>query len=234
MTTLAIIAGAGGGIGRALLTQLAKDPPYDRVLALSRRPPEGWPATDWLQADLLDEAALPALAARIAQAGTPTRVIVATGRLEAPEKSMRALTLDNLARAFATNAAAPALLARHVLPLMPRDRPHAFAVLSARVGSIGDNRLGGWHAYRASKAALNMLVRTLAIEHARTHPLGLCVALHPGTVDTDLSRPFQSNVPPEKLFTPAQTARALLSVLDRLGPEQTGGFFAWDGQPVPW
>lgn len=118
--------------------------------------------------------------------------------------------------------------------MMPRNQPHVFAALSARVGSIGDNRLGGWYAYRASKAALNMLVHTLAIEHQRTHKQGICVALHPGTVDTALSRPFQSGVAAERLFTPDRAAEALLSVMDRLRPQDSGGFFAWDGTPVPW
>ena len=123
---------------------------------------------------------------------------------------------------------------KHVLPLSPRSGKFVFASLSARVGSIGDNRLGGWYAYRASKAALNMLIRTLAIEHRRTRPSGVCVALHPGTVETALSEPFRSGVPAEKLFSPAQAAEALLAVMDRLGPEANGGFYAWDGAPIPW
>ena len=132
------------------------------------------------------------------------------------------------------NAAGPALAAKYLLPLTPKTRPSLFAALSARVGSIGDNHLGGWYGYRASKAALNMLVRGLAIEHRRTRPMGNCVVLHPGTVDTALSAPFQSGVRDGGLFTPAQSAAALLGVMDRLGPEANGGFFAWDGSPIPW
>ena len=147
---------------------------------------------------------------------------------------MRALDAASLAAVMAVNAIGPALVAKHLLPLTPRDRPSLFAALSARVGSIGDNHLGGWHAYRASKAALNMLIRTLAIEHARSRPLGVCVALHPGTVDTPLSAPFQAGVAPAKLFTADRSAAALLSVMDGLGPTDTGGFFAWDGAPIPW
>jgi NAD(P)-dependent dehydrogenase (short-subunit alcohol dehydrogenase family) len=109
-----------------------------------------------------------------------------------------------------------------------------FAALSARVGSIGDNHLGGWYAYRASKTALNMLIHTLAIEHRRTRPLGVCVALHPGTVDTALSAPFQSNVPAGKLFTADQSAAALMTVMDGLGPDANGSFFAWDGSMIAW
>ena len=117
---------------------------------------------------------------------------------------------------------------------MRRDHKSAFAAISARVGSIGDNRLGGWASYRASKAALNMLIRTLSIEHARTHPGGVVVALHPGTTDTALSKPFQRNVPEGKLFSPAFTAEKLLHVTDALSSADTGGFFAWDGSPVEY
>jgi NAD(P)-dependent dehydrogenase (short-subunit alcohol dehydrogenase family) len=233
---LAVVAGASGGIGRAIADRLSAS--GVRVIAVSRRRPDGWRGRDWIEADILDEPALAAAAARIAAEGTPTRIVAATGRLHgprlAPEKSMRALTLESLTEVFAANAAGPALLAKHLLPLTPRDRPSLFAALSARVGSIGDNHLGGWYAYRASKAALNMLIRTLAIEHRRTHPQAICVALHPGTVDTGLSAPFQSGVPDGKLFTPEQAAEALLKVMDWLGPDANGGFFAWDGKPVPW
>jgi len=238
---LAIVIGGAGGIGRALVERLSLDPGIDHVLALSRRRPEGW--TDdrnrsWGPVDILDEDSLARAAAQAADLGAPSRILVATGQLHgaglAPEKTMRSLDLAALTALFATNAAGPALVAKHFLPLTPRDRPSVFAALSARVGSIGDNRLGGWYGYRASKAALNMLIRTLAIEHRRTRPLGLCVALHPGTVDTDLSAPFQGGVAPEALFVPERAAQALLAVLDGLGPEDNGGFFAWDGTPIPW
>ena len=238
---LAVVVGASGGIGRAIANRLLADPRYTRVVALSRRRPDGWATTqrqDWIEADILSESALEAAAGRLAGAGSVTRVIVASGQLHgpgmAPEKSMRALSLDALTAAFAVNAAGPALVAKHLLPLTPRHHPSLFAVLSARVGSIEDNRLGGWYAYRASKAALNMLVRTLAIEYHRTHPLGLCVALHPGSVDTALSSPFQSGIPQGRLFTADRSAEALLAVMDELGPAANGGFFAWDGAAIPW
>lgn len=235
MTGLAVVVGAAGGIGRACADRLATDPRFGRVVALSRRRPEGW-AGDWFPVDVLDEPMLVDAARAIASIGVPERIVVATGQLHraglSPEKSMRALSLDALTELFAVNAAGPALVAKHLLPLTPRDRPSVFAALSARVGSIGDNRLGGWYGYRASKAALNMLIRTLAIEHARTRPLGVCVALHPGTVDTALSQPFQAGVP--DLFAPGRAAAALLAVMDRLTPEDSGGFFAWDGAPISW
>jgi NAD(P)-dependent dehydrogenase (short-subunit alcohol dehydrogenase family) len=164
-------------------------------------------------------------------------VIVATGLLHAdgvtPERSNAALDPRQLMRLFAINAVGPALIAKHVLPLLPRGERSVFAALSARVGSIGDNRLGGWHSYRASKAALNMLIRTLAIELERTRPQAILVGLHPGTVDTELSKPFQRGVPEGRLFTPDQSAERLLAVVDGLEPEDSGGVFAWDGQRIP-
>lgn len=238
---VAVVVGGAGGIGRALAERLTDDPAYHRIVALSRRRPEGWhddDRRDWIAVDVLDEATLAAAAARLTQGGAVTRVLVATGRLHGPgltpEKSLRALSLGALTTLFAVNAAGPALVAKHLLPLTPRDAPSVFAALSARVGSIGDNQLGGWHAYRASKAALNMLVRTIALEHRRTRPLGVCVALHPGTVDTQLSAPFQGGVAASKLFSPDHSAALLLAVMDGLGPDANGGFFAWDGTPIPW
>ena len=131
------------------------------------------------------------------------------------------------------NATGPALFAKHFLPLLARDRKAAFAALSARVGSISDNALGGWYAYRASKAALNMLIRSLSIELARRSPQALCVGLHPGTVDTPLSVPFRGAVPDGQLFSPDHAAVCLLDVLDGLSPLDTGGVFDWAGQSVP-
>ena len=239
--SVAVVVGASGGIGRALAEALVGSSAYGRVVALSRRRPDGWEDDAqrlWAPADILDERSLAAAAEVVAAAGCPTRIVVATGRLSldtsGPEKSMRALEADTLASLFAVNAIGPVMVAKHLLPLTPRDRPSLFAALSARVGSIGDNRLGGWHSYRASKAALNMLIRNLAIEHRRTRPLSACVALHPGTVQTALSAPYQGSVQPDRLFTPTQSAGALMSVMANLGPEDNGGFFAWDGQPIPW
>jgi NAD(P)-dependent dehydrogenase (short-subunit alcohol dehydrogenase family) len=233
---VAIVVGASGGIGRAIMQRLAGDPAYARVIALSRRRPTD--CRDWIPIDVLDEATLAAAAEALSHMPPATRIVVATGRLHgdglSPEKSLKAVSLASLATAFAVNAAGPAIVAKHLLPLTPRDRPSLFAVISARVGSIGDNHLGGWYSYRASKAALNMLVRTIAVEHRRTRPLGICVALHPGTVDTALSAPFQPGVAKGRLFAPDQSAAALVSVMDSLGPDANGGFFAWNGDPIPW
>ena len=218
----AVVVGAGGGIGAALVERLAL---RGEVIALTRA-----------DLELTDPASIAAAAARIA--GPLDLVVVATGMLHdtagGPEKTLRDLDAARLAHAFAVNATGPALVAAAFLPKLRTDRKTAFVALSARVGSIGDNRLGGWYGYRASKAALNQLLRTAAIEHARRAPLSVVAALHPGTVDTRLSAPFQRGVAADRLFTPAFAAAALLDVIDRLTPAQSGGLFAWDGQPIPF
>jgi len=166
----------------------------------------------------------------------PSLLFVATGLLHddsrGPEKSLRQLDADWLLQNYQVNAVGPALIAKYFLPLMDRKEILRFAVLSARVGSISDNRLGGWYGYRASKAALNMMIRNLSIEWSRKNDQSIIVALHPGTVDTALSQPFQSNVPPEKLFDSRRAARQLLDVLEALEPAQSGRIFAWDGTEV--
>jgi len=231
------VFGASGGIGAALVRHLAARDDVALVHAGSRRGavPQG-PKIRPFRFDALDDS-LPATCAQIG--GPLDLVLVATGRLtradgSGPEKALRQVSAAGLAELFADNAIVPAMIARAVQPLLPRDRRCVFAVLSARVGSIGDNRLGGWYAYRASKAALNMLCRTIAIEWARTHPLAVVAALHPGTVATGLSAPFQRGVAPDALFTPDISAAALLRVLDALHPADSGGFFAWDGAPIPF
>jgi NAD(P)-dependent dehydrogenase (short-subunit alcohol dehydrogenase family) len=222
----AVVVGATGGIGAALVERLRGQGTHAVVRALSR--------ADGL--DLEDEASIATAAARIAEGPPPTLVLVAAGVLHdgfEPERSWRALSADHLMRDYRVNAVGPALVAKHLLPLMPRDRRAVFAALSARVGSIGDNRLGGWHSYRASKAALNMILRNLAVDLARTHPQAVVAGLHPGTVSTDLSGPFQKGVGPDRLFTPDYAAERLLAVLGGLTPADSGGVFAWDGARIP-
>jgi NAD(P)-dependent dehydrogenase (short-subunit alcohol dehydrogenase family) len=186
--------------------------------------------------DLEDEASIEAAARSVFSEGLPDLVIVATGVLHSaalwPEKSLKALDAAALRDVLAVNAIGPALVAKHILPHLSQEGKSVFGVLSARVGSISDNRLGGWHAYRSSKAALNMLVRNFAIELKRTHPDALCVALHPGTVDTALSRPFQTGLRADHLFSPDVSAHHLLSVIDALTPDQSGRLFAWDGREI--
>ncbi|MEM8827665.1 MAG: SDR family NAD(P)-dependent oxidoreductase, partial [Pseudomonadota bacterium] len=228
----AVIVGASGGIGRALTEEILARGRYDTVHALSR---SGTAIAGTVpgRIDIEDEASIATAAETV---GATALIICATGLLHdgdyGPEKNRRALSAPDLGRAFALNATGPALVAKHFLPLLPRKDRGVFAALSARVGSISDNRLGGWYGYRASKAALNQLIRTLAIELARQKPQAICVTLHPGTVDTRLSEPFQGNVPDGRLFTPEYSAERLLEVLDGLTPAQTGRLFAWDGDEI--
>ena len=220
----ALVVGDTGGIGAGVADGLrSKDV---EVVGLSR---QSVPPLDLENEDSIQRALE-------AHEGPFDLIFIATGLLhdekQQPEKSVKMLQKANFDRSFAVNATGPALIIKHVLPLVPRDRPAVIAALSARVGSIGDNRLGGWHAYRASKAALNMLVKTIAIELARTHEQLVVAALHPGTVDTRLSHPFQSNVPDRQLFAPEQSAAHLIDVLEGLSPADSGGHFDWAGKPI--
>ncbi len=230
MDQAAIIIGASGGIGRAFAHLLAEEGAYARIWRFSRS------AGGDARFDLTDEAGI-AAAAGLAGAGPPIGLIfVATGLLheadKGPEKSLRALDADWLARSYAINTIGPALIAKHFAPLLPRDARSTLAFLSARVGSISDNNVGGWHGYRAAKAGLNMMVRNVAIELARSHKRAVCVALHPGTVNTALSKPFQANVAAGRLFSAEQAAAQLLDVIEGLRPVDSGKLFAWDGVEI--
>lgn len=225
----AVVIGTSGGVGGAVAARLRASGQYDVVHELAR---SGQGAA---RLDLEDEDSIVRAAAAVADGPAPTLVFVATGVLHngyEPERSWRALEADHLIRDYRVNAVGPALVARHFLPLLPKDRRAVFAALSARVGSIGDNRLGGWHSYRASKAALNMILRNLSIELARSHPMAIVAGLHPGTVDTALSAPFQRGVAPDRLFTPGDSAERLLRVVADLSPADSGGVFAWDGARI--
>lgn len=232
----AVVFGAGGGIGGAFVDHLSADPRCGVVLAGARSAIEASDKAVAFRFDLGDEASIAEAAKIIGDGGPLDLVLIATGVLHGeglkPEKTYRSLDADAMAAAFAVNTIGPALIAKHFLPLLARDRKAIFAALSARVGSITDNRLGGWHAYRASKAALNMLIRNFAIELATRNKQALCVALHPGTVETNLSKPFQAGVAADKLFTPAQSAAAMLKALDGATAERTGPLIAWDGQTI--
>jgi NAD(P)-dependent dehydrogenase (short-subunit alcohol dehydrogenase family) len=189
--------------------------------------------------DLLDEESVQAAAAAVRErSGRLDLLINCSGILHegamAPERSLADVDAANLIKAFRVNALGALLVAKAFEPCLRRGRSARFACLSARVGSIGDNRLGGWYAYRSSKAALNQMIRTLSIQWRRLNRPILCVLLHPGTVATDLSAPFTQNYDPAKLFEPDRAARQLLRVLEGLGLDDTGGFFAWDGRPIPW
>jgi NAD(P)-dependent dehydrogenase (short-subunit alcohol dehydrogenase family) len=234
-----VIAGASGGIGAELVRACRTDERVRRVFALQRSATtNSGPRVENLTFDLLDEASVQAAAQQVADHGPVDLVIVATGFLHderfAPEKSLQAIETDAMLHSYRINAVGPVLLAKHFLPLMRKNAKTCFAAISARVGSIGDNRLGGWASYRASKAALNMLLRTAAIEHKRRRPESIVVALHPGTVDTRLSAPFQGGVPEGKLFAPVFSAEKLIDVIDGLNSADTGNFYAWDGQRIEY
>jgi NAD(P)-dependent dehydrogenase (short-subunit alcohol dehydrogenase family) len=221
---IAVVVGASGGIGRAMLALLGEMPTFSKVVGFAR--PE---------LDIESEASIAKAVAELA--GQDIRLVFdATGFLHGdglmPEKSFKELSAAHLAKSFAVNALGPALLMKHFLPVLPRQGRAVFATLSAKVGSIGDNQIGGWYSYRAAKAALNQLVHTAAIELKRSRPEAVCVALHPGTVTSRLSAPFAKsglNVRP-----PEEAAADLLGVIRRLTPAQTGGFFDYRGEELPW
>ena len=222
----AIVIGSSGGIGAALCQALeARGASVTRFSRKSDPP-----------IDIASDRSIAAAAASVANDGPFDLILIASGILHgeglAPEKTYRQLNGAALEQVFRVNAIGPAMVARHFVPLLRSSGRAIFAALSARVGSIGDNRLGGWFAYRASKAALNQIIKTLAIELARTRPETLCVALHPGTVDTALSAPFQRGLREGQLLTPAASAEHLLDTLDKLDPADSGGCFDWQGTRI--
>ena len=245
----ALVQGASRGLGLELTRQLLSRPDCDAVVATCRQPQasEGLMALarehgdrlHCLRLDVTNAESVASAAGYVARACGDLHLLLNVagllhdGELQ-PEKRLESVDPDRMRRVFEVNAFGPLLMARHFHALLAHEERSVLANLSARVGSIGDNRAGGWYAYRASKAAQNMFTRTLAIELRRRAPHCICVALHPGTVDTDLSRPFQRNVPDERLFPVERAARQLLAVVDALGPEDSGRFFAWDGEPIPW
>ena len=246
----ALVQGASRGIGLEFVRQLLAEPCCGRIFAACRRPDEArdlaglaaaGPRLRVVALDVADEASIEAAARVVAAETDRLHLVVNCGGVLhggaaalAPEKRLADVRPAALAASFAVNAFGPLLVARHFERLLAHRERAVFASISARVGSIGDNRLGGWYAYRGAKAAQNMFTRTLAIEWARSKRNVVAVALHPGTTDTDLARPFQGNVSPGKLFPPERTVRQLLGVIDRLTPADSGRFLAWDGSEIPW
>lgn len=244
--TAALVVGAGQGIGLEFVQQLL--PRVDRLYATYRNPQSDLltltePRLRCLEMDITEEMQIAAVVQTVQTETTASQSVITTvincvGMLHdgttQPEKSLRHLNAKQLTHYFQVNSIGAALLAKHVQPLLKHRERTVFATISAKVGSIGDNQLGGWYGYRASKAALNMLMRTAAIEYKRTCPRTIVVTLHPGTTDTQLSRPFQRNVPPEKLFSVEKTVGQLLTVLDQLQESDSGDFFSWNGNRLPW
>jgi NAD(P)-dependent dehydrogenase (short-subunit alcohol dehydrogenase family) len=245
-----LIQGSSRGIGLEFVRQLLGEAATGRVFASCRFPEAAAPlaalaAQDsrlrLVTLDVTNEESIRSAATAVAAEVPRLHLIVnCAGLLHdrqagvSPEKRLADVRPEALAASFAVNSTGPLLVARHFEPLLAHSERAVFASISARVGSIGDNRLGGWYAYRAAKAAQNMFTRTLAIEWARSRRNVICVALHPGTTDTELSRPFQANVPPGKLFSTDRTVRQLLDVIERLTPADTGRFLAWDGSGIAW
>lgn len=245
----ALIVGATGGIGFAFVEELVKDRSIAKIYATYRRDDRDRPLFTLadrlpdrlicLPIDLCDESQI-INSIDLIQQNTPKLhlVINCVGILHdetlQPEKSLRHIDTENMLRYFQINSIGGVLLAKHLQKTFKHPERSVFATISAKVGSISDNRLGGWYGYRASKAALNMLLRNVAIEYARTCPQNIVVSLHPGTTATPLSEPFQKNVPAEKLFSPQKTASQLLAVINNLKIEDSGEFFSWDGTRLPY
>lgn len=244
-----LVVGASGGIGLALVKQLLADVNIRQIHGTFRRSSLPQELEQLVrqsnkrlrlhQLDLTDEVSIGAVSDAVgADTERLDTIINAAGLLHdanvMPERRLDSVSAESLIANFQVNAIGPVLIAKHFARFLPRRERAVLANLSARVGSTSDNHLGGWYSYRASKAAQNMLTRNLAIELARRHHKLICVALHPGTVATALSSPFQANVPAGQLFTTQRAATQLLQVLRNLTPQDNGKFFAWDGQVIPW
>jgi len=246
---VSVIVGGTGGIGLALAQAQLRDETLNRLIVTHRPGKRSsgleelalqYPArVETLELDITDPTGLEHFARQLAELenGVDT-CIQAAGLLHDenvfPEKSLEQCDPASLMRLFEVNSIGPLMVARALLAAQPRQQPFKFVALSAMVGSIGDNRLGGWYGYRASKAALNQFIKTLANECRTRFPRAAIMAIHPGTTDTSLSSPFQGNVPPERLYTPAQTAKRILGVIESADRRSSGRFFNWDGSEIPW
>lgn len=244
----ALVVGASQGIGLEFVKQILRAPRVVHLFATYRQPKtaaellalaDEHPNLHAVQMDLTDESQIESGMRKISAVAPNLHLAInCVGLLHSesqqPEKAIRQLDADKLMNYFKVNSIGPALLAKHLLAPLKHSEPSLFATISAKIGSIGDNRIGGWYGYRASKAALNMFLKTAAIEYARRSPNTTIVMLHPGTTDTRLSKPFQRGVPPEKLFSTERTVSQLLDVLSEVTLEDSGEFFSWDGSRLPW
>ncbi|USD67324.1 SDR family oxidoreductase [Vibrio sp. SCSIO 43136] len=232
-----LVIGGNGGIGLAMVKALAQRFPQANVHATYRRHQPQWTSewVIWHRLDVTDEHHIAQLSRALNQLDW---LINCVGMLHTsecgPEKNIAAIDEDFFLQNIATNTLPSMLLAKHFSPLLKASSMAKFVTISAKVGSIEDNRLGGWYSYRMSKAALNMFLKTLAIEWQRTIKQGAVLALHPGTTNTALSKPFQSNVPTGSLFHPDKVADDLIGLIEGATPADSGAFWAYDGQRLPW
>jgi NAD(P)-dependent dehydrogenase (short-subunit alcohol dehydrogenase family) len=243
-----LIVGANHGIGLGFVQRLLQDDRVIRIYAthrnvvsseLAKLKEQNQDRLHLISMDITDETQIAAGIAQIQQQAQQLHfVFYCVGILHEdnlqPEKGLQQIQADALLRYFQVNSIGAVLLAKHLLPLLKHQERSIFASISAKIGSIGDNQLGGWYGYRASKAALNMFMHTVAVEYSRKSPRTIVVLLHPGTTDTRLSKPFQRNVPPEKLFPVERTVTQLLAVIEGLQSDNSGQFFSWDGSEIPW
>ena len=231
------IIGSAGSIGSAFIQNLSSFYPDAKICAFSREKlKDEHPNVTYHTIDYSDEKSIENAALTASQNQALDLVIVSTGILHEgammPEKSIKELSVEKFQRLFEVNTIVPAMIAKHFIPKLNKKKRSIFTALSARVGSISDNQLGGWYSYRASKSALNMILKNAAIETNRSNKKAIIVGLHPGTVESNLSDPFKKNVPEGKLFTPDYSTQKLLAVLSSLTIEQSGKCFAWDGKEI--
>jgi len=237
-----IVIGGSGGIGRAFVDELLTRFPASTVHATFHRtdlsgsePSDNNHRLHWHPLDLRDSAQVESFANGFDRIDWVVNCAgFLHGKTVGPEKNIRSVESEFLIDSFKINTVPTLLLAKHFSTALKTSPAPLLATVSARVGSIEDNRLGGWYSYRISKAALNMALKTLSIEWKHSHPKGCVAALHPGTNDTPLSKPFQANVAPENLFDPAYTASSFVTLLASFTPEHSGKFWAWNGENLPW
>ncbi len=231
---VALIIGPGD-IGNSMSNYLKKYAPKLDVYVCGRDPS----FVNGIFLDLENDHSFSLFENKISLFNKPIRLVINTSgflhsELLKPEKRLSHINRSNIIKNFSINAIAPILIAKSIEKFIRPELPFSFASLSARVGSIGDNKLGGWYSYRASKAAQNQFLKTLSIEWRRKFPFSIVSILHPGTCNTKLSKPFQSTVPKHKLFTPAQSAEYLINIISELKPSDSGKFLAWDGTDISW
>ena len=233
MSEKIIVIGSSGAIGRSFVDFYKKQNPSNLIYFLARKNTE---LDDQISIDIENEKSISEAAELCSKKGPFDKIVVCTGLLHSenikPEKSLRDLNRDSLLKILSVNTIGPALIGKYFIPLLKKDKPSILSFLSARVGSISDNRIGGWYSYRASKAALNMIIKSLSIEVARNNKNAMIVGLHPGTVDSNLSKPFQGNVSSDKLFTPEYSVSKMVEVMNNLSSDDSGNCFAWDGKRI--